>query len=47
MTMMLDQNLGATDVAELVRGAAEGDQEAWERLIDQYSRLIWSIALDF
>ena len=24
-----DQNLGPTDVAELVRRAAEGDQEAW------------------
>jgi RNA polymerase sigma factor (sigma-70 family) len=47
MTTMLDQNLGATDVAELVRRAAEGDQEAWERLIDQYSRLIWSITVDF
>ena len=44
---MLDQNLGATDVAGLVRRAAEGDQEAWERLIEQYSRLIWSITVDF
>lgn len=44
---MVDQNIGVTDVAELVRHAAEGDREAWERLIDQYSRLIWSITVDF
>src|SRR5580692_6980063 len=47
MMTMVDQNIGATDVAELVRRAAEGDREAWERLIDQYSRLIWSITVDF
>jgi RNA polymerase sigma factor (sigma-70 family) len=47
MTTMLDHNLGPTDVTGLVRRAAEGDQEAWERLIDQYSRLIWSITVDF
>ena len=27
--------------------AAEGDRWAWERLIDQYARLIWSITRDF
>src|ERR1700745_2621456 len=47
MTTMVDPKLRATDVAELVRRAAEGDQEAWEFLIDQYSRLIWSITVDF
>ena len=47
MTTMLDQNLSATDAAQLVRRAADGDQEAWERLIDQYSRLIWSITVNF
>jgi RNA polymerase sigma factor (sigma-70 family) len=35
------------DVAQLVRGAAEGDQCAWERLVDQYARLIWAITRDF
>jgi RNA polymerase sigma factor (sigma-70 family) len=47
MMTMVDQNIGATDVAELMRHAAEGDREAWEHLIDQYSRLIWSITVDF
>ena len=35
------------DIASLVRGAAEGDRQAWERLVDQYARLIWSITADF
>jgi len=47
MTMMLDSSLSTTDIAGLVRRAAEGDRGAWERLVDQYSRLLWSITLDF
>jgi RNA polymerase sigma factor (sigma-70 family) len=47
MTMMLDRSLDATDIAGLVRRAAEGDRRAWERLVDQFSRLIWSITVDF
>lgn len=35
------------DVAELVRLAAAGDVRAWERLVDQYARLIWSITGEF
>jgi RNA polymerase sigma factor (sigma-70 family) len=35
------------DVARLVRQAASGDKHAWERLVDQYSRLIWSITREF
>jgi RNA polymerase sigma factor (sigma-70 family) len=35
------------DVARLVRRAAGGDKHAWERLVDQYSRLIWSITREF
>lgn len=35
------------DVALLVRRAAEGDRWAWERLVDQYSRLIWAMTRDF
>ena len=35
------------DIAGLVRGAAAGDHEAWERLVDQFSRLIWSITGEF
>jgi len=30
-----------------VRHAAEGDRHAWERLIDQFARLIWSITVEF
>lgn len=35
------------DVARLVERAAEGDLQAWERLVDQYARLIWSITSEF
>ena len=41
------QDAEALDVAQLVRRAVEGDRWAWERLIDQYSRLIWAITRDF
>lgn len=34
-------------VAQLVRRAADGDKEAWNRLVGQYGRLIWSITRDF
>ena len=37
----------AWDVAEVVGRAADGDQLAWERLFDQYARLIWSMTRDF
>jgi RNA polymerase sigma factor (sigma-70 family) len=38
---------GALSIAEVVRCAAAGDAAAWERLMDQYGRLIWSITRDF
>jgi RNA polymerase sigma factor (sigma-70 family) len=38
---------GKLDVAQLVRRAADGDHWAWERLVDQYSRLIWAMTRDF
>ncbi len=38
---------GPVDIAALVRGAAAGDRQAWERLVDQYARLIWSITAEF
>jgi RNA polymerase sigma factor (sigma-70 family) len=34
-------------VADMVRRAAAGDGEAWGWLVDQYSRLIWSITAEF
>jgi RNA polymerase sigma factor (sigma-70 family) len=38
---------GSLDIAQLVRRAGEGDWWAWERLIDQYGRLIWATTHDF
>jgi RNA polymerase sigma factor (sigma-70 family) len=42
-----ERNDGALDVAHLVRRAADGDSWAWERLVDQYSRLLWAMTRDF
>jgi RNA polymerase sigma factor (sigma-70 family) len=47
MTTTQDDNTDSVDVAQLVRHAAEGDRSAWERLVEQYSRLIWAITRDF
>ncbi len=41
------QDLQSTDVAQLVRRASKGDRQAWERLVDQHARLIWSITGEF
>ncbi|MFZ0229715.1 MAG: sigma-70 family RNA polymerase sigma factor [Mycobacterium sp.] len=46
MTIMAEQEVDSS-VAGLVRRAAEGDRRAWEGLVDQYARLIWSITVDF
>ncbi len=40
-------DVASLDVARLVRRAASGDKHAWERLVDQYNRLIWSITREF
>lgn len=42
-----EQDAGVADVAQLVRRAAAGDHWAWERLVDQYARLIWAITRGF
>lgn len=34
-----------SDVADLVRAAARGDNAAWDVLVDRYVGLLWSIAL--
>ena len=47
MTAKIEENVGALDVARLVRCATEGDRWAWERLVDQYARLVWAITRDF
>src|SRR4051794_4804551 len=33
-----------SDVAELIRAAAEGDQAAWNGLVDRFNGLVWSVA---
>jgi RNA polymerase sigma factor (sigma-70 family) len=43
----VDINPDPANIARLVRGAAGGDMQAWERLVDQFSRLIWSITADY
>jgi RNA polymerase sigma factor (sigma-70 family) len=40
-------DVASLDVARLVRRASAGDKHAWERLVDQYNRLIWSITREF
>ena len=47
MMTMTRQGPRSVDVPELVRGAADGDRMAWERLVDQFARLIWSITAEF
>jgi RNA polymerase sigma factor (sigma-70 family) len=47
MTNKTEQDLDPHDITWLVRRAAEGDLRAWERLVDQYARLIWAITGDF
>src|SRR6266567_6430118 len=44
---MPEQVLDGSGIAGLVRRAADGDHQAWERLVDQFARLIWSITVDF
>ena len=44
---MPEKKIDTIEVAGLVRGAAAGDRRSWERLVDQFARLIWSITADF
>jgi RNA polymerase sigma factor (sigma-70 family) len=34
-------------VTRLVRQAADGDPQAWEQLVEQYARLVWSVTSAF
>jgi RNA polymerase sigma factor (sigma-70 family) len=47
VTTMFDRDPEVLEVATLMRRASDGDDQAWERLVDQYARLIWSITVDF
>src|SRR5580704_2994567 len=38
-----DLNADSSNITALVRRAATGDMQAWNLLVDQYGRLIWSI----
>jgi RNA polymerase sigma factor (sigma-70 family) len=42
-----EREVPAFDAAHMVQRAAQGDQRAWERLVDQYARLVWSITRQF
>ena len=44
---MPEKKLDAAEIAGLVHSAAAGDRRSWERLVDQFARLIWSITADF
>ena len=39
-------NLTTDEAASLVAAAAAGDRGAWERLVEAYGRLVWSITRD-
>src|SRR5512142_2348462 len=42
-----DETTDALDVVRLVGRAADGDERAWERLVEEYERLIWAITGQF
>ena len=44
---VMDLDVADLDVAMLVKRAAAGDTRAWERLVEKYGRLIWSITREF
>jgi RNA polymerase sigma factor (sigma-70 family) len=46
-TTLVKQNPDSAVIAGLVRRAAAGDRGAWEGLVDQFARLIWSITAEF
>jgi RNA polymerase sigma factor (sigma-70 family) len=44
---VFESDVAESDIARLVKRAAAGEPRAWERLIDKYGRLIWSITREF
>jgi RNA polymerase sigma factor (sigma-70 family) len=43
MTAGVDKETGDGPVVELVTRARNGDQDAWDALVDRYASLVWSI----
>ncbi len=39
--------MDAAEVTGLVRRAAQGDQRAWQGIVDEYTGLVWSVARGF
>ena len=39
--------MDAAEVTGLVRRAAQGDQRAWQGIVEEYSGLVWSVARGF
>lgn len=39
--------MAASHVGELIERAASGDQPAWDALVEQYERLVWSVIRRF
>ena len=44
---MGNSTFATTDIVQLVHGAAAGDQNCWDELVERYGRLIWSVARGF
>jgi RNA polymerase sigma factor (sigma-70 family) len=44
---VIDLDVADLDLTRLVKRAAAGDTRAWERLVDKYGRLIWSVTREF
>lgn len=42
--MPTDDGVCADDVVALVRRAADGDHAAWDRLVERFAGLVWSVA---
>lgn len=43
----MNAGTAAVETAELVRRARCRDRDAWERLVDRYARLVWSVTRDY
>ena len=47
MTTIQEREVDNSGIEDAVRRAAQGDEWAWQRLVDQYARLIWAMTRDF